>query len=280
MCPNNFSGNRLKRQSAFTLIEVLVALAASAILLTVLTRFYKNSYSTYNMQEQITERNQNEYYTIKKLTEIIQQAGSALPDTGWDSVLTIAPSGSWTSSSWLVVGNNPRGGSYFMATQAPGPGNLNKIPVPIKDSSFFFNGTDTVTYVLVDYADPTLATVKARISSIKKDTVLGFDTIIVTPALLSQLDTGAIIYPYNTDSIGLSSNNLVLAGVVLAENIDSLSVKFYKMDGATLTTDWNSMRSAAFSVRARTAIPDPRYTLTGGYRKITDSMNVLMRNKN
>ncbi len=278
MSPNASERRPSPGQHAFTLLEILVALVASAILLTVLTRFYRNSYSAYNLQEQIAERNQNEYYTIKKLAEILQQAGSALPDTGWDSVLSIAPPGNWSSTSWLVVGNNPNGGSSFMSTTPPA--NYAKIPIPLGDSTAFLYGGALVPYVLVDYANPAHATVKRRISSIAKDMPPdGFETITVAPPLPYQLDTGSLIYPYRTDSVGLSSNNLVLAGVVLAENIDSLNIKFYDATHNS-TTDWNSMKSAAFTVRARTAIPDPNYTLTGGYRKIIDSMNVRFRNKN
>src|SRR6266852_860822 len=109
MCPKDSDRGRGKGQIAFTLLEVLIALVASGILLTVLTRFYRDSYRSFNTQEQVAERNQNEYYTIKRLTEILQQAGSSLPDTGWDSVIIV-------SGGWMTVGSNPSGYNYFVSS--------------------------------------------------------------------------------------------------------------------------------------------------------------------
>lgn len=260
-------------QSGFSLLESVVGLGAGAILLVVATRFYKDSYRTYNLQEQVAERNQNAHYTVKKITEVLQQAGSDLPASGWD---VITASG---SPPIITVGSNPRGGVQFITSVAPAPP-TNKIPV--SDTANF----SKATHVLVDYLAAGVATVKAPITNRIAGIAAGDpDTLVISPGLTTPLSVGDMVYAYRIDAYLVSGTNLILRpegdatkDMVLAENIDSLGVTFKKTDATTATT-WSNMRSAVLGVRARTAVRDPRIKADSGYHKIRMTMNLLLRNK-
>jgi prepilin-type N-terminal cleavage/methylation domain-containing protein len=252
-------------RGGFSLLEVLVALAASGLLLWGLTRFYKDSTKAYDLQSQIQERDQNAHFTVKWLTEALQQAGASLPDTGY-AILTASGG---TPASTIVLGSNPRGGIYFVSS--PGPGSLTKAPVG--DTAQFTKAA----YALVDYVDPARGIVKRRIAGKKKGASGAADTLLLSSSLPFPLSVGDVIYAYNEQTVALSGGNLTVDGLVFAENIDSLQFLFYD-SSRTATTAWARMRSATIKVTARTPHPDP--ALAGdGYRRISISMNIFLRSR-
>jgi prepilin-type N-terminal cleavage/methylation domain-containing protein len=265
----------------FTLVEVLVAMVVAVLLGVATVRFYKDSYHTYSQQEQIADRNQNAHFTLSKLTEVLQQAGSALPDTGW-AVISI-------SKGALTVGVNPRGVEQFNGTDMP-PSNF----IPVSDASLFKNTGNVflnTTRVLVDFADPANPTVKLAIDAAYnsngfvngiKDNATDMDSIRVTKIV--DLSMGDKIYGYRDDQYLLVGGNLVVRPdsveakqMTLSENIDSVGYTFLDAAGSK-TTIWKQMRSASITVRARTERPDPKLKVPG-YHKITLPMNIILRNK-
>src|SRR4051812_7450723 len=110
-------------QRGFTLLEIIVALTASSILIWGLTRFYKDTSRTYITQTQVADRDQNAHYTIKLLTEVLQQSGASLPDTGYP---VISVSGGLPVST-MTLATNPRGGVYYISSATPST--LTKVPV-------------------------------------------------------------------------------------------------------------------------------------------------------
>jgi hypothetical protein len=219
---------------------------------------------------------------VNKFVEVLQQAGSALPDTGWTSLRM--------SKDTLILGSNPRGAEHFVGEAAA----LN-VFVAVDDAKPFQN-TDNVlvniSHVLIDYADPAAATVKHAIDAGYnsngfakgiKDNASGLDSIRLANAV--RLSVGDRIFGYREDHYLVSNGNLILrpngaAGasqMVLAENIDSLGFTFRNSAGA-VATQWKDMRSVSMAVRARTAKPDPKLPKPG-YRKITLPMNVILRNR-
>jgi hypothetical protein len=263
------------------MVEVLVAMVVAVLLGAATVRFYRDSYHTYSMQEQIADRNQNAHFTLNKLVEVLQQAGSVLPDTGW-TVVTV-------SGSSLTLGVNPRGAEQFNGTDMPA-GNF----IPVSDASLFKNTGNVflnTTHLLIDYANPANATVKVAIdvnyNSLGfvngiKDNATDVDSIRVTSVV--DLSEGDRIYGYREDKYLVLSGNLVVQPnadaskqMTLSENIDSVGYTF--LDGAgAKTTKWSLMRSASITVRARTERPDPKLPKPG-YRKITLPMNIILRNK-
>jgi prepilin-type N-terminal cleavage/methylation domain-containing protein len=267
----------------FTLIEVLIAMVAGVLLATGLVRFYKDSYRAYSMQDQIQERDQNAHFVVSRLTEILQQSGSGLPDTGWDM---ISQAGGITT-----IATNPRNAVQFVSYDLP-----SSQFVPVSDASLWKrvgNVLLNVRFALVDYADPAKTTEKFAIdtnynasgfSKGVKDNASGMDSIRLAASV--NLSVGDRIYGYRDDQYllgGSSGTDLIIRPnasmeeqMVLAENIDSLAFTFKDAGGATVTS-WKTMRSVSLAVRARNAIPDKR--IPGLYRKLTLPMNIILRNR-
>lgn len=270
-----------RRAGGFTLAEVLVGIVVGSLVVVGAVKFYRDSFRTYSMQEQVQERDQNAHFVINKFTEILQQAGSSLPDSGWT---LISQSGGVTT-----VGMNPRAAEQFNGVDL-----FASQFIPVSDALQWANSGNVllnIQHVLIDYSNPAAATRKYAIevgynsrgfTAGVKNNAIGMDSIrITTPVTLS---IGDRIYGYREDQFLLSGNNLIVrpngvtaSQMVLAENIDSLGLVFRSATG-TVTTSWNRMRSASVAVRARTPRPDPKLP-PPGYRKINLSMNVIMKNR-
>lgn len=243
-------------------------------------RFYRDSFNTYSMQEQIEERNQNANFTLSKMVEIMQQVGAGLPDTGWTSLTY--------SLGVLTLGSNPTGVQQFIGNN---PASMKY--VRIDDATRFKSSSNpmmTPTHILVDYASAT-ATAKFQIDTNYngsgfakglKNNATGFDSLYLTANV--DLNVGDLVYGYREDKYLIVGDSLVIRPngsaanqMVLAENIDSLGFTFRDKNGAA-TTIWKNMRSVSVAVRARTSKID-RHLKPPAYRKITLPMNVILRNK-
>ena len=133
-----------RSESGFTLAEIVVAMVVASILVVGVVRFYKDSYKAYSISEQLAERDQNAHFVLNRFVEVLQQAGSSLPDTGWASLSK--------SGSTLIVGVNPRGAEHFVSVAA-GYNNF----VAVSDAAKFTNTSNVLlntTHVLIDYARP------------------------------------------------------------------------------------------------------------------------------
>jgi type II secretory pathway pseudopilin PulG len=265
----------------FTLVEILVGLVVGALVVVVAVKFYKDSYRTYSLQDQLQERDQNAHFVVNKFVEMLQQAGASLPDSGWT---VISQAGGSTT-----IGMNPRSAEQFNGVDL-----ANSYFIPVSDALQWTNSGNVllnINHVLIDFSDPSSATRKYVIDAGYnsggfangiKNNPIGMDSIRITSRV--RLTIGDRIYGYREDQFLLSGANLVVrpngsstAQMVLAENIDSLGIVFRGRNGAA-TTSWDQMRSASVTVRARTAHSDPRLP-RDGYRKITLPMNVIMRNR-
>jgi type II secretory pathway pseudopilin PulG len=270
-------------EGGFTLVELLIAMVAGVLLAVGVIRFYKDSYRAYSLQDQIQERDQNAHFAVSRLTEILQQSGSGLPDTGWNMITQVA--------GVTTIATNPRNAMQFVSYNLPA-----SQFVAVSDASQWKpvgNILLNVRYALVDYADPAKATVKLPIDTLYnlsgfskgvKDNASGMDSIRLTASV--TLSVGDRVYGYREDQYllgGSSGTDLIIRPnsnaaeqMVLAENIDSLGFTFKNATGTAVTT-WKTMRSASLAVRARTAIPDKH--IAGQYRKLTLPMNVILRNR-
>lgn len=263
------------------MMEMLVTMVVTVILGAAVTKFYKDSYNTYSLQEQIADRNQNAHFLLSRFVEIMQQAGMTLPDTGWN---VLAQSG-----GVVTIGSNPREAFHFVGVNPP-----SQQFIAVIDAEPFIASANTLLntpYVLVDYVDPAKATVKIKLETSYgskgftkgvKNNATGLDSIYVATAV--NLDVGDKIYGYREDQYLLSGSDMVMrpdgvaaSDMVLAENIDSLGMTF-RTESGTATTSWKLMRSVSITVRARTLRADPSLPKPG-YRKITLPMNVILRNK-
>jgi type II secretory pathway pseudopilin PulG len=279
MSPND-SSVKLHSQKGFTLVELGIVAVLSLIVGVTVVRFYRDSYHTYSMQEQIEERNQNANFTVSKMVEIMQQAGAYLPDSGWAAIRD--------SSKIIILGSNPGEVTQFIGTN-PSSSQF----VRLDDVSTLRNSSQpllTSTHILVD----TLGTGKIGKFAIDtnygsngfvkglKDKASGGDSLRLVSAV--DLRLGDWVYGYREDQYLISTDSLVIRPngnktfqMVLAENIDSLGFTFRDIKGNP-TTLWKDMRSVSLVVRAKTSKRDPRIPKPG-YHLITLPMNVILRNK-
>jgi prepilin-type N-terminal cleavage/methylation domain-containing protein len=255
----------------FTLVEVTVALVASGILIVGLARFFKGFSRTFNAQEQVSDRDLNTHYAVKRLSEALMAAGSNLPSKDWD-VISL-PSGN--PGPKLRMGVNPRGGVQYLSAPLAGA-----MEVPVDDAKGFAKATA----LLADPQDPDLNTFMVSINQAYNDRgfVNGIKTVgseaIVRLASAVTLEAGDAVYAYDIEEYSLQNGNLMLDNMVLAENIRNLSFTAFTA-GQVKTTQWSAMRSAKVSVTGRTRNPDPAVSADSGYRLINLSMDVLLRNR-
>ncbi len=260
-----------ERQIGFTLVEVTVALVASGILLVGLARFFKDFNRSYNSQEQVSDRDLNAHYAIKRLSEALMASGSNLPSQDWN--LVNLPDGN--PGGRLRLGVNPRGGVQYLAAAVAGV-----MEITMDDAKGFAKATE----ILCDPQDPALHTFKVGIDLTYNGGgfVNGFLVVgsAVTLRLTTPLtlDAGDAIYAYDVEDYRLQDGNLMLDDMVLAENIQNLSFTAMTV-GQVPTTNWSAMRSAKIAITARTRNPDPGLPGNGGYRVIDLSMDVLLRNR-
>ena len=254
----------------FTLLEGLVAMLASAILIGAVTRFFKDSNRAFTTQKQVSERDQNAHFVIKRLTEILMQAGFNLPEKSYK---VITPSVSPSNRLSLAV--NPRGGQQVVpATIA------NKTVVPVGDESGFRKATSLI-WVPTDKSLPTMLLEIDRSCSVGgfKDGLKavpgGMDSIMLK--LPIDLSPGDVLYAATWEDYHVEGTDLLVGDLLLAENIESFSIGYFAADGHS-TLDWNAMRSAKITVTGRTTVPD--YRLPGdGYQRITLSTDLRFRNR-
>jgi hypothetical protein len=245
----------------------------AGILLVMVGRFFSDSHQIANIQEQIIERDQNAHFVIKRLSEAMMQAGADLPSTGWPFLEPLQ-----NPAASVGLGVNPRGGIQVISAPMAGIRNI-----PIDDEKKFAKAR----YVLIDGRDPFALTQMAAIDvdysqggfvngikSVSTDR----DTLRLTAPVTLAADD--VIYAYEVENYRLENGHLMLGGVVLAENIDSLSVTFFGQD-QSLTKDWKAMRSVKVSVTARIALPDPRVSPSTGdpHHKLSLSTTVRFRNR-
>lgn len=255
----------------FTLIELLVVIAVSGILMAAISRFFKDSHKAYNLQEEISERDQNAHYVVGRLTEILMQAGAHLPEKGWN---VIVPPSQTTNRFW--ISSNPRRGVQTVQASI-----TSRVKVPIDDEK----GFRKANRILVEYADKTRPIQAFDIN--RGHNVGGFDQGL--KAVEDDIDTlvlshpitlvaGDVFYAFVHEEFQLRGTSLLKGSMVMAEDIDSLRISFLDSSWRP-TLDWTAMSAARISVTARTRTRDPNLP-ADGYRRITLSMDLRFRNRN
>lgn len=264
-----------------TLVEMVIALVVASLVITASYRFLKDAYGSYNLQEQVAERDQNLNFVLNRFVELMQQAGAGLPDSGLNVIRR--------EGNALVLAVNPRGAEHFQGSAAAaslflGVGDAG----PFRDPE---NPLQSATHVLIDYADPSRGISRVAIADGYgergfvagiKDNPDGLDSLrLASPVALSEGDR---IYGYRELTFEVLDGNLVVrpdgstgAALVLAENIDSLGFTFRDRNNR-VTGSWRAMQTVSVTVRARTARPDLRLPAPG-YRVSTASMNVNLRSR-
>ncbi len=247
-----------------TMVELLITIAAGAIVILGVYRLLAQSLWSYNLQDEMTDMYQNATYTIKRLTEVMEQAGADLPTLYYPVIIA---ANSTTDSITMRV--NPEGGRLGFSKDTT----YSKIPVTPDSVGKAFLGADSL---LVD-----TGAWKASVKITSVDTGLTTDTIIL--AANTSFNAFNTAFCATTHRYFLNGTNFCIdsAANVQAENIDTLKMTFFDSTH-TATANWANMSSCSLYVCARTASQDPKYKCPGfgdGYHRLGLSMNFRFRNR-
>lgn len=242
----------------------------SGLLVVGVTRFFTDSHRSYNLQEKLSERDQNGQYVIRHLEDRLMEAGANLPDSG---AILIDAGKSPEDGFNLAI--NPRGGIQPIYSDL-----ASGLLVPLDDHTGFREASSVLLVPIDKSKAPEILAVATSYSQggfIKglKDGNQAQDTLRLASARGFQ--TGDMLYAYSRQAYRLEDGKLTLQGMVLAENLDSLELTFQDGTGKA-TKDWNAMRSARLSVTVRTSEPDLANT-PDVFRKVTLTSEVRLRNR-
>jgi prepilin-type N-terminal cleavage/methylation domain-containing protein len=270
------SHSTLPEQRGFTLVEVLIAIFIGTLAVLGVYRLFSSSLRSYNLQEQLTGMYQNSTYTIKKMSELLMQAGADLPAKNYTVIY--ATSAHPDSFSMKV---NPNGAKFTFNSDL-----INNDKIIIPDASAFV-ACDSIVRDSADTFSTIGHMLVYKIDRVKTPSGVD-DTVILLAGSNGKFYAGTTIYGFNTVSYYLRGTQICYkdtmpdnADTLLADNIDSLRI-IYNDKTHSPTTSWATMFSAYIYIRARTSQPDPRYKCPGfndGYRRLPMTTEVKFRNK-
>jgi prepilin-type N-terminal cleavage/methylation domain-containing protein len=263
----------IRKQKGVTLIEILVAVFIGSLAVLGIYRLFSSSLRSYNLQEQMSGMYQNSTYTIKKISEILMQAGADLPQKNY--TILFAQS---SNPDNFRIRVNPNGSKYKFTSNL-----IDNDKIIMADASAFF-GCDSLVR---DSAD-TFSTI-GHLLVYEIDTVkvlpAANDTIILKSVSNAKFYAGTTIFGYKSVLYYFDLGNVYCkdtSGVsIVTDNMDTVRIIYYDKNHATTTT-WSQMISALVYVRSRTSVPDPKYKCPGyndGYRRLPMSTEVRFRNK-
>jgi prepilin-type N-terminal cleavage/methylation domain-containing protein len=284
----------IKREKGLTLIELLIAMAISAILIAAIYRTFIRQQKTYTVQEQVVDMQQNARVAINRMMREIRMAGFGNVSTVVSPVLPFqAKDGPFynvitPSDNKNNVGQNDDQITIIGAfeqistlTAVPTVG-TNTIQLAGNTSEFDLNyqkylcigGLETHTVANIDTPTNTITfldnvmnnfTVGIPVYKVKAITYkVRWDNSNPNMPVLTRED--------NTDGGGSQ---------VVAENIENLQFRYTLEDGSEsdLPADPSKIRLVKVTVNARTGMSDSEFKGgTGGYRRRVISSNILVRN--
>jgi prepilin-type N-terminal cleavage/methylation domain-containing protein len=291
-------GNRLRACKGLTLIELLVAMAISAVLIAAIYRTFMGQHKTYMVQEQVVDMQQNARVAINRMMREIRMAGfgnvsSVLPNfTANDGPFNdiINPSdnkniidgqitdqvtiiGAFEQISTLTSEATPGTNTIQLAGQASEFDLANRKYVCI-------GGLETHTISNISPGGNTITLNENVVNRFPIDTPV-FKVKAITYQLRKDNrnpNTPVLTREDQTDGGGSQ---------VVAENIDNLQFRYVLEDGSESDspTDPSRIRMVRVTVHARTSFSDlefksdPEFKVgVGGFRRRTITSNILVRN--
>ncbi len=285
--------SRLKGNKGLTLLELLVAMAISAVLMAAIYRTFIGQHKTYAVQEQVVDMQQNVRVAINRMMREIRMAGfgnvsTALPLSAKDGpfLYIITPK---DNVDYIKGQNDDQitiiGAFEQISTLAAVPTvGTNTIQLAGNPSEFNLNYRK---YVCIGGLETHI--INNVVPSTNTITFLDNDNVVNnfpvgTPvykvkAITYRLrwDTGSPSMPVltredNTDGGGSQ---------VVAENIENLQFRYILNDGSEsdLPADPLKIRMVRVTINARTRMSDPELKgEIGGFRRRTIASNILVRN--
>jgi prepilin-type N-terminal cleavage/methylation domain-containing protein len=253
----------LRKQRGFTLVEILIAVVVGSLAVVGIYRLFSASLRSYSLQDQVAGMYQNGTYSIKKISELLMQAGVDLPPKNY----TVLFAQSSRPDSFCIK-VNPNGARYTFTSNL-----INSDSIPITNAASFA-GCDSL---LKDSLDTSFTVY--QIQSV--DTASAMDTIHLKIGSHATFYAGTTIYGFKTVSYSFKARTIYCNSDTLADNIDSMAIVYYDKNHAA-TTSWTQMVTANIYIRSRSAKLDLRYKCPGfndGYRRVPMSTEVRFRNR-
>ena len=158
---------RTRNAAGLTMVELLITIAAGSIVILGVYRLLTTTMWSYNLQNQMTDMYQNATYTIKELSEALEQAGADLPNMYYPVILT---ANSTTNDIKMRV--NKKNGKLIFNSDTT----CDKIPVTPDSVGKAFVGADSL---LVDTGGWSAS---VQITNVK--TGLTTDTVVLAASYL------------------------------------------------------------------------------------------------
>ena len=277
--------HRLRGFKGLTLIELLVAMAISAVLIAAIYRTFIWQQKTYVVQEQVVDMQQNVRVAINRMMREIRMAGFgsisdvlALPDLG-----------------------NGRGVNGFTQVVTPGSTTITIVggfkPIRRDNGDPILVASASGNQITLNYATDEFDGNAHRficIGGIESNTVQSRSERILTldEPLRYTHPPGTPIYKIHAITYGLRNNddgvrvlfrdlypNTVSSQRdTVAENIENLQFEYLDANGIT-TTNPGDIRMIRVTITARTRMPDPEFKGGAeGFRRRTITSNIHVRN--
>jgi prepilin-type N-terminal cleavage/methylation domain-containing protein len=281
--------HRLRGRKGLTLIELLVAMAISAVLIAAIYRTFIGQHRTYTVQEQVVDMQQNARVAINRMMRDFRMAGfgnvsSVLPITAkdgpfnniinpinakdniegqYDDQITIV--GAFEKVSTLAT-DHTAGTNIIQLFDLP----KNAFDL-INRKYICIGGLESHIVTNIDETGKRI-TLSGNLIDNHKDGTPVFKIKAITYKLNLQKGVPVLEREDNTDGGG---------GQDIAENIENLQFRYILDDGLKFDSpaDPSKIRMVEVAVIARTSMSDLEFKGgAGGYRRRTIASNILVRN--
>ena len=283
--------SRLKGNKGLTLLELLLAMAISAVLTAAVYRTFIGQHRAYAVQEQVVNMQQNVRVAINRMMREIRMAGfgnvsMVLPDF-------MAKDGPFNNTINPSNNKNNVGQNDDQVTII---GAFEKVP-PLATDHTIGGNTLKLDGKASDFFD--LANRKyVCVGGLETHTVINIsgDTLTLSGNLVNRYGVGTPVYKVKAITYRLrwdnSSPNMPVltredntdggGSQVVAESIENLQFRYVLKDGSEtdLPVDPSKIRMVRVTINARTGMEDPelRGEIGGGFRRRTIASNILVRN--
>jgi prepilin-type N-terminal cleavage/methylation domain-containing protein len=289
---SNLKLPKINKTKGLTLIELLIAMAISAILIAAIYRTFIRQQKTYTVQEQVVDMQQNVRAAINRMMREIRMAGfgnvsTILPFSAKDGpfpyILT-------PKDNVNYIGQNDDQitivGAFEQITTLAAVSTVGTNTIQLVGGvSEFDNGYRK--YICIGGLET--HTIKNVVTPTNTITFLDYDNVVNNfPAGTPVFKVKAITYRLRWDNNNpnmpvLTREDKTDGGgtQVVAENIENLQFRYILQDGSESDSpaDPSKIRLAKVTVNARTGMSDPEFQGgTGGYRRRVITSNILVRN--
>jgi prepilin-type N-terminal cleavage/methylation domain-containing protein len=267
-----------KENRGLTLIELLVALAISAVIIAAIYRAFIGQQKTYTVQEQVVDMRQNVRGAIINMMRELRM-------TGFGGVATLLPvtfgSGPGAVTCQNVVNaNRPSAGWITIVTALTSSSSTltattSTNPPRIAVSSL----TDTNGTVLFD----TNMKKYISIGGVESNVIISIDTVnnvlTLRDRLIYRHPANTRVYPVRAISYraGVRNENTGGGAQPTAENIESVQFDYLDAQGNPAVSD-AAVQMIRVRITAKADIADPQYKSGDGYRRREISSNIQLRN--